>query len=538
MREKQYLKAENIVVRFGEQEILHFDRFQIYGGERIGLVGVNGAGKTTLLKVLAGELEPDEGTVERSCEPCFFKQFSEGVNAWELDGREVSAMQVRRQQWQEQVSGGEDTRLRLAQLFSQDRALLFLDEPTANLDLAGIRLLTERLRHVDTMVLISHDRALLDALCTRIVEVADGQLNSYPGNYSDYLALKQAKLQRQWTEYEQYTTEKKRLQRAADATKRKAATLEKKPKNLSEKDIKDIRFGGKRKPEDKAKNMEVRARNIQKRIEHMEQKEKPREQAKIRPDFRLTDPPENHVVITGEHVNFGYEEGRELLRDISFQIENGSKVAITGANGAGKTTLLELIRLAALERGEQTMQRKNGNPEELLSAISSGSVGEAALSDPGDVAGSMREASRSIRLVPRACVGFFHQDMGDLNYDKTVLENVMDVSIQREKVARMILARLLLSARDMQKKVRELSGGERIKLCFARLFVSKANLLILDEPTNYLDIPSVEALEQMFAEYEGTLVFVSHDQAFIQAVATQVWELQEGKLVKKEQAGS
>jgi len=101
-----------------------------------------------------------------------------------------------------------------------------------------------------------------------------------------------------------------------------------------------------------------------------------------------------------------------------------------------------------------------------------------------------------------------------------VLESVMEVSIQQESVARTMLARLLFPARDMQKQVSVLSGGERIRLCFARLFVSSANVLILDEPTNYLDIPSVEALETLFSEYEGTLLFVSHDAAFVRAIAT------------------
>ena len=107
-----------------------------------------------------------------------------------------------------------------------------------------------------------------------------------------------------------------------------------------------------------------------------------------------------------------------------------------------------------------------------------------------------------------------------MNDSKTVLQNVLDVSVQKESVARTMLARLLFPARDMQKRVSVLSGGERIRLCFARLFVSSANVLILDEPTNYLDIPSVEALQSLFSEYEGTMLFVSHDAAFVRAVAT------------------
>ena len=121
--------------------------------------------------------------------------------------------------------------------------------------------------------------------------------------------------------------------------------------------------------------------------------------------------------------------------------------------------------------------------------------------------------------------------MSTIDYSKTVLDNVLEVSVQREAVARTILSRLLFFENDMKKPASVLSGGERIKLAFAKLFVSKVNLLILDEPTNYLDIPSIEALEEMFSEYEGTLVFVSHDEAFIRKVATEVLEIVDGKIM-------
>ena len=475
MPKKQLICAEHIVVNFGEQKVLDFDRFYVYEGEKIGLVGVNGAGKTTLLRVLAGELEPDAGKVEISCDPFFFRQFSEEVPDWELDGKEVSDMGVRDKIWQEHVSGGEDTRIRLAQMFGSRRGITFLDEPTANLDVKGIRRLKEKIKEIDTLILISHDRALLNEVCTRIVEVSFGKLKSYDGNYEDYMIQKEQEKNREWAEYENYTAEKKRLEKIYVAKKEKARSIERKPKNISSSDAKDINFGGKRKIEDKARSMENSAKNVKKRIEHMEVKEKPREIPKIRPDFRLTEPPENRIIISSEHLDFSYEDGTEIFRDASFQIANKSHVAIVGENGAGKTTLLHLIR-----------------------------------------------DRQQVHVVPRANIGIFEQNLETLDYEKTVLQNVMDVSIQKEEVARTILSRLLLSAEDMSKKAGLLSGGERIKLAFAKLFVSKANVLVLDEPTNFLDIPSVEALEQLFSEYEGTLVFVSHDEAFIRAVATDI----------------
>ena len=489
MQKKLLMQAEHIALSFGEQKVLDIDRFAVYQGERIGLVGANGAGKTTFLRVLSGELEPDAGTVKRMCDVHFFRQFSEGIDPFELEGKEMKAMRIQDKVWQETVSGGEDTRMRLAWMFSSGKMLVFLDEPTANLDMKGIALLKQKLLELDTMVIVSHDRALLNALCTRIVEIRNGQLASFEGNYDDYTRQKEQNIQRQWTEYENYTSEKKRLEKVYLQKKQKAASIEKLPKGMTPREAGLRNFLSKHPKDAKAGRMEASAKNVLERLEHMEVKEKPRELPRMRPDFRLTDPPENAVVIRGEGICFSYENGGEIFRDASFQIRNRSRVAVVGANGAGKTTLLKLItREYPLEKG-------------------------------------------SLYVVPKASIGLLSQNMASLDYGKTVLENVMEDSVQNESIARTILARLLLSAQDMGKDAGVLSGGERIKLAFAKLFVGKANVLILDEPTNYLDIPSVEALEEMFAAYEGVLVFVSHDEAFIRACATEILEVKDGKTV-------
>lgn len=236
----------------------------------------------------------------------------------------------------------------------------------------------------------------------------------------------------------------------------------------------------------KARKMEKSAANVKQRISSMEVKEKPRELPKIRPDFRLTDPPENKIVIRGEHLSFSYENGIKIFDDASFQIENHSRVAIVGNNGAGKSTLLHLI------------------------------------------CGKL--ASEAISVVPKASIGLFEQNLSTIDYKKNVLDNIMEVSVQKESVARIVLARLLFFESDMKKPAGVLSGGERIKLAFAKLFVSQVNLLILDEPTNYLDLLSIEAIETMFSEYQGTLIFVSHDREFIRKVATEILEVKGGKI--------
>ena len=485
MSRKILIDAQNIEVTYGEQTVLDFDRFFLYEGEKVGLVGNNGAGKTTLLKVLSGQLEPTKGSVHQNCVPFYFEQFGDGLSWEDTDYTEAGKLGVSDQLWQESVSGGENTRIRLSQLFSCQRAVAFLDEPTSNLDRAGVELLTKRLSEIESMVIISHDRALLNAICDRIVEVSFGKLNSYNGNYDDYLDQKILQRKSEYAEYESYQAEKKRLQSVYLKKKAKAKTVDKKPRNLSASEAKAQALCGNRKPEDKARGIEKSAENVLKRIEHMEVKEKPKEEPVARPDFRLTNPPKNPIVIRGEHITFGYDD-KLIFDDADFMIKNGSKVALVGENGAGKTTLIDLIAAREL-----------------------------------------------VYVVPGAKIGYARQDMNQIDMEKTVLENVRAVSIQSESISRIILARLLLTERDMDKKAKELSGGERMKLSFAMLFVSDVNLLVLDEPTNYLDISSIEALEKLLVEYEGTLIFVSHDQTFVDNIATEKLLIKNGKITRE-----
>ena len=483
---KAYITAENITLSLGERVLFQSASLTVYAGDRIGLVGVNGAGKTTLLRLLAGEIAPDSGSIRRACQPFYFRQLDSGPpDAWAADPGEISRFGVKESAWREERSGGEDVRLRLAHMFSEDRACLLLDEPTANLDGDGIRLLDEKLRAVSTLVLVSHDRELLNRQCTRIVEIEQGRVTLYDGNYDAYRLQKRQARDRAAAEYEQYTLEMARLRQAHAAKKEEARQAAKKPKNLSASDARGRDFSSlRRSPGGKAKGLERSAKNMEKRMEHMDVKEKPRETPVIHPDFRLTDPPQNKIILQAERLSFSYPDGTEIFRDASFILPRGGRVALTGPNGAGKTTLLRLIR-----EGDQ------------------------------------------VRAAPKARMGSFYQDFSDLREEETVLESALSVSVQKESVARAVLAQLLFAARDMGKPVGVLSGGERIRLCFARLFVGPANVLILDEPTNYLDIPSVEALEKMFSQYEGAMLFASHDEAFIRAVATRRLTIRDKKIV-------
>ena len=472
MNTNLYLSADHVSVSFGDRPLFTLERLRIYEGDRIGLVGMNGSGKTTLLRLLSGQIKPDEGTIRRFCTPYYFQQFADAKESIATP-EALSRLGVTALQGKGVVSGGEAERLRLAELFSADRAFLLLDEPTSNLDQDGIRLLDEWLEKVQTLVLVSHDRILLNHQCSRILEIEQGVITAYNGNYDDYSFQKQQAKARAMMEYEQYTDEMKRLNDAYQKKKEKARQVARKPRGKNTSDAKGREFSAMhRSAASKAQMLERGAKNIQQRMEHLDAKEKPRNLPVIRPDFQLTNPPQNKIILQAEHLSFAYPDGKLIFQDAAFQLNRGSKTALLGPNGAGKTTLFRLIQEGHL-----------------------------------------------VYTVPKARLGFFHQDLSGLRENDTVLESVMKESVQKESVVRSVLAQLLFSARDIHKPVHVLSGGEKIRLCFAQLFTSAANVLILDEPTNYLDIPSVEALERLFSEYEGTMLFASHDEAFVKAVA-------------------
>ena len=474
---KILLSANHIVQYFGERKILEFEKLNVYEGDHIGIVGGNGVGKTTLLNILSGELIPDEGSVIREVPVSYFKQFRD--RAEQVDLQKCRKLGLTGKLSREHLSGGEMTRLGLAAM-NKDSLLTFADEPTANLDADGVELCCQMLEQCSTLLLISHDRAVLNRLCTRIVEVRDGCLYFYTGNFAAYHEQREQAFKRQEFEYQQYRSEKSRLEKAARQRSQASKSVRKAPSRMGNSEARLY----KREAGEKMEKLDNARKAILSRLEQLEVKEKPREMAQVRIDFSLTDPPANRETVMGDHITFSY--GKKLIfENASFSLPKGSKTALIGPNGAGKTTLMELIW--------------------------SGATG--------------------IRLVPKAKIGYFKQNLDTLDLSKTVLENVMETSVQSEKTMRGILARLLIRREDVFKKVSVLSGGERVKLAFAKLFGSPANLLLLDEPTNFLDMPAIEALQQMVEDYEGTVLFVSHDRTFLEECATRILRIEDRKLI-------
>jgi macrolide transport system ATP-binding/permease protein len=475
------LDAVNVKKYFGDREILSFEQIQIRSGDKIGVVGRNGSGKSTLLNILSGDILPDEGSIKRHCDIAYIKQFS--YSGEKADCKVLSEFSVQSRTHTADISGGERTRLKIASALSRNSALLFADEPTANLDFDGIQLLKKKLEQAETLVMISHDRELLDCLCNKIIEISDGKLSFFDGNYSFYKQKKQEITAREWFEYDKYIDEKKQLEEAIVNRKMRAKSVKKAPSRMGNS---EARLHKRRSNEMQEKIFDA-AKNIQTRIEKMEVKNKPKEIPVIKMDFSLTNPPKNKIVIAGDNLSFAYGQN-EILYQCKFHIHNGLKYAVIGGNGAGKTTLLNQIY----------------------------------------------NRCKGINIVPRAEVGYFYQGFENLEFNKTVLDNVMKNSVQNETTARTILSRLLISSESIYKKIDVLSGGERIKVSFAKLFVSGANVLLLDEPTNYLDVESIEALQKILCQYEGTVVFVSHDKSFVNSIAQKLLIIENKKVIEFE----
>lgn len=469
------LEAGSLKKYYSDRLLIELDEFKIYTGDRIGIVGLNGSGKTTLLDILSGQLEPDDGFVKRYCEIGYIRQFGEEEGN-DPDRKLLKEFELDQKLQREGLSGGERTRLKIAEAFSKENVLLFADEPTSNLDYKGIELLKKKLERLESFILISHDRNLLDSLCNRILEVREGKIRFFNGNFTFYKKQCEMEWSRANLEYGKYIEERKSLEEAITNRKNRAGKVKKAPSRMGNSEARLH----KRAANEKQEKIHNAANNIITRLDKLEVKEKPREQLGIKLDFTLTNPPENKYIITVENLSFSYGDVT-VFKDAAFRIGNGFKTALWGENGTGKTTLLNLIS-------------ENNN--------------------------------KSISIVPKAKLAYFHQSFENLFPGESVLWNVMRDSIQKETVARTILARLLLQGSEVHKKVDVLSGGEKIKLAFAKLFVSNANVLLLDEPTNYLDMQSLEALESVIKEYEGTIIFVSHDRAFVKSVADKLLVLE------------
>ena len=476
------LNARGITMEFGGRLVLNLDRFTVYDGDRIGLVGENGAGKTTLLRILAGELQPDTGHVERFGDTAYIRQ----TGVWGEQADAAVRGLFGAPEARANLSGGEKTRLRLAGAYSRAAHVLLADEPTTDLDTEGITLLTEKLlSYPGAVVLVSHDRKLLTDVCTSIAELKDGTITLFPGSYAAYAAERERRRDFQRFEYDRYRSEKARLTRAIQFEKEAASQKHHLPSRMGNSEARLH----KREATVAESQLHKQRSAMESRLERLEVKPRPDEDPLIRMDLGAFSPILSAKAVEIRDLTLTVP-GRTLFAHGSATLKTGSRTALIGRNGAGKTTLIRRIL--------------NGDP--------------------------------AIRISPGIKYGYFGQDHEEvLTLKNSIIENVMQVAAADESTVRTVLARLNLRGDEVYKPCSVLSGGERAKVCLARLLTSDINLLILDEPTNHIDLYPAEALEALLSSYKGTLLVTGHDRTFIQAVAGRFWRIEDGRLTEFEE---
>ena len=475
------LEARDIQKSYALRTVLDIKNFEVYDGERIGLVGENGAGKSTFIKILSGALEPDSGVIIRHAPVHVIAQQGD-FDEDEFDPALRSEFAA--QDSREGLSGGEKTRRRIAGALSGRGGILFADEPTTDLDAKGVERLERRLKEFDgALVLISHDRALLDSLCSRIVQLEDGHITSFPGNYTAYRAELENRREHQQFLYDKYRAEEKRIKGMIQHEYEHASQMGHLPKRMGNS---EARLHKRETTVAQGKVHQSR-KMFESRLAQLEKVDRPREDPNIAMKLGAATPVTSKTALEIRMLNMR-AGSKALLENASMRLPVGSKTAIMGDNGCGKTTLLTRIA------------RDKHNP--------------------------------AIRISPGVKIGWFDQDhRSTLNMGMSALENAMRESIFPESVVRTILARLNMRGEDVFKPLSVLSGGELAKVALAGLFAADINLLILDEPTNHLDVFTLEALQGVLKEYAGTLLAVSHDRRFVSGIADRLIFFENKKLV-------
>ncbi|EGT2202636.1 ABC transporter ATP-binding protein [Clostridioides difficile] len=473
------VKVENLKKYYADKLILDIDKLEILENDKIGLVGSNGQGKTTLLKAILGEIEIDEGYTYLTESYSYISQSENNIEICS-DSKEKSLLNAP-DRFEEYLSGGEKVKLKIADALSNKKNIIIADEPTSNLDKKSIGVLEEMFkRHEGALLLISHDRRFLDELCTTILELEDGKLKAYKGNYTDYLMQKDEEVKRAYFEYQEYVKEKKRLEKALLHKKSLSDGIRKTPKRMGNSEARLHKMGG----QTNKKKLDSNVKAIKSRIDKLEVKNKPKAsiEMKIKIQNGMEIISKNLVEIKDMTLKLG---NKLLLDNVSFKIKRDKKIALLGDNGCGKSTMIKEI-----------LNNKNDN----------------------------------IKINNKVKVGYFDQHQSLLDEAKSVLYNTKVNSSFDESFIRTNLNLFGFKGDDVYKKVKVLSGGEKVKIALCKIILEDNNFLIFDEPTNYLDIKSMEALEKALINTDKTMLIVSHDRVFVSHICNYIIEIKDTKI--------
>jgi ATP-binding cassette subfamily F protein uup len=481
------LRAASISLAFGSRTVFHDLDLVIEEGERVGLIGVNGSGKSTLMRILAGAQPPDAGElqVKRGTtitvlpqEPTFapgatVESEMLGGGAEPHQGRAlVDRLGVK--DWDRplaELSGGARKRVAIARALLSQPDLLMLDEPTNHLDADTVDWLEEELDRLQgALLLVTHDRYFLDDLVDRIVEIRPGAgLASYPGNYQAYLEERAAR-------------------------EEEAGRQQHKRERWIAQEVAWLRQG-----------VEARRTKSKARIERARRlmAEKGLQRAKTAALKTAAAPRLGHTVIEAREVGKSFGD-RRIIEGVSLIVQRGERIGIVGRNGAGKTTFLRVLLGELAPDAGEVVTGKNTRvayyDQQRALLDPEWTVYEAALGER--IRGDVRRS----------------EDFVELGERRIALRDYLDD--------------LLFPVQMQKMQVKALSGGERNRLLLARLFLQGANLLVLDEPTNDLDLVTLNVLEQLLLDFTGSVLLVTHDRYFLDKVATSIFAFDQHRAVR------
>jgi len=533
-----FINGNNIDFKYEGQVdyILEDVTFRLDRSSRVGLVGDNGSGKTTLLHLISGELVPYHGEIEKptdikigclpqevslegrktveeylfSAQPTLHElrekiaaadqttpayadliaeyyarggesfeiEFAKILTAFNLDTR-IIEMPV------SLLSGGEKTKVAIAGILLRKPDLMLLDEPTNHLEMTSLEWLEGFLKSSPVPFLtVSHDRRFLDNTIGEIWEIEYQTLTKYSGNYSFYKKKKEQEIKREQHLYEIQQRKIRKLRQAARMSRDAAASHQAETRAEGYAPVFESIMN-------EARHAMKAAKRIEKRIQRMIEKEEAKKPF-IERDRKITIKStslKNPTVatVTGLSKTYG---ARKILDNINLTVANGTKLGIIGRNGSGKSTFLKII------------------------------------------AGALDDFGGEYKWAPRAGIGYYSQEHENLDPKKTILDEVLQGRNSDQTRARTILGRLNIRRDKVYQSVATLSLGERSKTALARILFSEANVLILDEPTNHMEISAREAFEEALEDYSGTVLIATHDRYLLDRIATEILDMETGQHYK------